>query len=293
MTDVTKNRNKFIGGSDVAAILGINRYRTPYEVWDEKKNGNRPFSGNQFTEWGTKLEPVIVDHFAQTHGVNVTNRNDRYISGSISFLGCHPDGIAEINGQKCLIECKTVGSNAFKHWSNELPLEYYCQVQHNMFVTGCQKAYFICLVLDDRNYFEIEVNFDSEFVKKQNEYLSKWWETYIVGSETPLKLVEDFEKENPETKQVEASDNAITIFQKLVEVKAKYKAIEKEKDELEEKLKLEIGEATDLMSGMTILATWRPSTSVRVDTKKLKEEQPEMFLKYAKETTSRRFLIKI
>lgn len=293
MTDVTKNRRKFIGGSEVAAILGLNRYQTPYEVWDSKKNGNNPFTGNQFTEWGTKLEPVIVDNCAKIHGVEITNRNDRYYSDSVRFLGCHPDGIAIINGVKTLIEAKTVGSNAYKHWSNELPLEYYCQVQHNMFVTDCEIALFICFVLDDRYYFEIEVKRDDSFIEKQNEYLIQWWNRYIVGDEVPLKTVEDYEKDTPEKSQKEASEKALEIFEKLVEVKERYNSIKSEKENLESQLKVEIGESTDLMSGLNTLATWRASTSVRMDTKKLKEEQPEIFAKYAKESTCRRFLIKL
>jgi len=291
--DVTKNRHKFIGGSDVAAILGLNRYKTPYEVWDEKKNGNNPFTGNPATEWGTKLEPVILAHFEQLHGVKVTNNNDRYISKQYDFIGCHPDGLTVINNEIWLIEAKTVSSSAYKHWANELPLEYYCQVQHNMFVTETKQAKFICLVLDDRNYFEIEVYYDTDFVNQQNNFLIEWWNRYIKGDETPIKIVADYEKSNPEMAIVEADEEAKRLHKELGEVRDAIKEFTKQKDSLENDLKLKIGDATELMSGLDTLATWRPQTRVTIDTKKLKEEQPEIFLKYAKETTSRTFLIKI
>ena len=78
----------------------------------------------------------------------------------------------------------------------------------------------------------------------------------------------------------------------MVELKAKIKELETQKEVIEDFLKLKIGDATDLMYGLNTIATWRPQTKVTVDAKKLKEELPETFLKYAKETTSRAFLVK-
>jgi putative phage-type endonuclease len=286
-------RSKFIGGSDVAAILGLNRYKTPYEVWDEKKNGNNSFTGNPATEWGNKLEPAIIKHFEQVNNTQVFDNNITYLSDKYNFIGCHPDGIFFKGSEKLLLEVKTVSSTAYKHWANELPLEYFCQVQHNLYVTGLKKAKFVCLVLDDRNYFEIDVNFDEVFCEQQTAYLIEWWERYIVGDETPIKVVADYEKASPETAMVQAEKEDLITYQNLVEIKAKIKALETEKETLEDKIKLRIGEASELVDGLTTLATWKASTTVRVETKKLKEELPETFLKYAKETTSRKLLIKL
>lgn len=292
MTDVTKNRNKFIGGSDVAAILGLNRYKTAYEVWEEKKHNIKTFEGNQATEWGKKLEPVIIAHFEQVNNVKVFDNNARYISKEYDFLGCHPDGICTINNENVLIEVKTVSTDAFKFWGNELPLEYYCQVQHNLNVLGLIKAKFIYLVLDSRYYGEIEISYDKEYAESVQKFLVKWWNEYIIGDNTPIKTVTDYEKENPEVKMVEADDETAKKHTELIELKAKIKELETQKEAIEDFLKLKIGDATDLMYGLNTIATWRPQTKVTVDTKKLKEELPETFLKYATEKTSRTFLVK-
>lgn len=292
MADVTKHRNKFIGGSDVAAILGLNRYKTAYEVWEEKKHSIKTFEGNAATEWGKKLEPVIITHFEQVNNVKVFDNNNEYISKEHEFLGCHPDGICTINNENVLIEVKTVSSDAYKFWGNSIPMEYYCQVQHNLFVLGLKKAKFVYLVLDSRFYSEIDVNFDAEYVAEQNNYLIKWWNEYIIGDETPIKTVTDYEKENPEVKMVEADDETAKKHTELIEIKAKIKDLETQKEAIEDFLKLKIGDATDLMYGLNTIATWRPQTKVTVDTKKLKEELPETFLKYATEKTIRTFLVK-
>lgn len=292
MSDVTKGRNKFIGGSDVAAILGLNRYKTAYEVWEEKKHNIKTFEGNQATEWGKKLEPVIIAHFEYLNNVKVFDNNARYISKEFDFIGCHPDGICTINNENVLIEVKTVSTDAYKFWGNSLPMEYYCQVQHNLYVLGLKKAKFIYLVLDSRFYSEIDVNFDADYVAEQNKYLAEWWNEYIVGEKTPIKTVTDYEKENPEIQMVEADEETAQKHTELIELKAKIKELEAQKEAIEDFLKLKIGEATDLMYGLNTIATWRPQTKVTVDTKKLKEELPETFLKYATEKTSRTFLVK-
>ena len=292
MADVTKHRTKFIGGSDVAAIIGLSRYKTAYEVWEEKKHNIKTFEGNQATEWGKKLEPVIIAHFEQVNNVKVFDNNERYISKEHDFLGCHPDGICTINNENVLIEVKTVSTDAYKFWGNSLPMEYYCQVQHNLYVLGLKKAKFIYLVLDIRFYSEIDVNFDAEYVAEQNNYLVKWWLNNVVGDEVPIKTVTDYEKENPDVKMVDADAETAKKHVELIELKAKIKELEIQKEAIEDFLKLKIGDATDLMYGLNTIATWRPQTKVTVDTKKLKEELPETFLKYAKETTSRTFLVK-
>lgn len=286
-----KNRHTYIGGSDVAAILGLNRYKTPYEVWDEKKNGNNPFTGNAATEWGKKLEPVLIDHYEQEEGCKVEERNSLYWPDKNIPLACHPDGIRTYPRRN--VEAKTVSTVARKHWQNELPLEYYCQVQHEMFCTNTEDTDFICLSLDDRDYFKINIKRDNDFIAKQNEYLISWWERFIVGDEIPIKQAIDFEKENPEgIIYVEASEEILVVFKNLVELKAKIKHIEDLKELCEGKIKVAIGSGTDLMSGINTLATWRPYTQARIDTTKIKEEAPEVFFKYAKETTGRKLLIK-
>ena len=91
---------------------------------------------------------------------------------------------------------------------------------------------------------------------------------------------------------VEADEETAKKHTELIELKAKIKELETQKEAIEDFLKLKIGDATDLMYGLNTIATWRPQTKVTVDTKKLKEELPETFLKYATEKTSRTFLVK-
>ncbi len=284
------NRNSYIGGSDVAAILGLSKYRTPYDVWESKVNGSRQ-DDNPAMLWGILLEPVVIKHFEQSNNVNVYDNNKLYTS-DVEFLKCHPDGLFMKNGILHLLEVKTVSTAAYSQWDG-MPLEYYCQVQHNMYCTGARKAVLAYLVLDSRFYGEIAVDYDEEFVRQQNNYLIEWWYEYVVGKKAPLKVLADYEKTEPNgLVQIEATDEVKVAIDRIKELKEQIKLLEEEKDKLEEQVKLHIGDATDLYDGITLIATWRCYSSARVDTRKLKEEHPDIYLKVAKESKARRFILK-
>lgn len=65
-----KTRDLGIGGSDAAVIMGLNSYKSPYELWIEKTGQAEPpdLSGNQFVYWGTKNEPAIAEWFQEETG---------------------------------------------------------------------------------------------------------------------------------------------------------------------------------------------------------------------------------
>lgn len=53
-------RKKGIGGSDSAAVLGLSKWKSPYQVWCDKKGYNfLESSDNASLFWGRTLEPVI------------------------------------------------------------------------------------------------------------------------------------------------------------------------------------------------------------------------------------------
>lgn len=65
-----KVRNMGIGGSDAAVIMGLNPYKSPYQLWLEKTGQAEPpdLSGNQRVYWGSKNEPNIADWFQEETG---------------------------------------------------------------------------------------------------------------------------------------------------------------------------------------------------------------------------------
>ena len=94
-----KERQKGIGGSDVAAILGMSPWRTPYKVWEEKttpidetaeEDDDRPA-----LYWGRVLEAPIRQAYADKTGRTVTKPAEAFVSSKYPFMRANLDGIAD------------------------------------------------------------------------------------------------------------------------------------------------------------------------------------------------------
>ncbi len=97
--DVSQDRDKYIGGSDLPAILGLSKFKSRWQLLLEKAGlEERTFSGNKFTEYGHIIEPQIRDHINLTYNTNFVP--NRVINGD---LRCHSDGF---NGE-CVLEIKS------------------------------------------------------------------------------------------------------------------------------------------------------------------------------------------
>lgn len=97
--DVTVDRDKYIGGSDIPVILGISKFKTRWQLLLEKAGiEESTFTGNRFTEYGHYIEPFIRDHINLTY--NTLFIPNRVIDGDIR---CHTDGF---NGE-CVLEIKS------------------------------------------------------------------------------------------------------------------------------------------------------------------------------------------
>lgn len=98
--DVTIDRNKYIGGSDIPIIMGISTFKTRFNLLLEKAGlQDDDFNGNQYTEYGNILEPQIRDYINR----NRTNKFEpnRVIDGDTRY---HSDGF---NNVDCVLEIKT------------------------------------------------------------------------------------------------------------------------------------------------------------------------------------------
>lgn len=139
-------RSSGIGGSDAATIMGLNPYKSVYQLWMEKTGQAEPpdLSGNQYIYWGSKNEANIAEWFAEVTGKKVrklgTLRNRSH-----PFMLANVD--REIMGEEAGLEIKTAGVSQYKYWKDdEVPDTYYCQCLHYMAVTGAEAWYIAVLI---------------------------------------------------------------------------------------------------------------------------------------------------
>jgi predicted phage-related endonuclease len=88
------DRQKYIGGSDVAAILGISPWKTPLDVYLDKSQPRvetvDPARQRLFTR-GQRMEPYVIDLLAEEEGICIVARGNRYIDPELPFVAAEID----------------------------------------------------------------------------------------------------------------------------------------------------------------------------------------------------------
>ena len=138
-----KARQKYIGGSDVACILGMNPWKTNVQLYREKKGLAEPsdLSDNELVIYGTKAEKYIRSLFALDHPELKVEYvpNNSWINDDYPFAAASLDGSTEDSeGRKGILEIKTstiTTSQQANHWKEQIPDNYFCQVLFYLGVT--------------------------------------------------------------------------------------------------------------------------------------------------------------
>jgi len=183
-------RKKGLGGSDAAAILGLNPWRSPVEVWLDKTGRSDPIEDNEKMYWGREHEPAIARRFYRDHGIEYHRYwNNQYAirqHANHTYMMATPDRVfAEMNGG---LEIKTADVSQAEKWgktnTKKYPLMYTIQVAHTMAVFDVPQWWLAVLIggNDYREYL-IERDLDLEVMLVSQE--AAWWSQYVVKDECP------------------------------------------------------------------------------------------------------------
>ena len=130
-------RRKGIGGSDASVVCGINRYKSPVELWLDKTGQIPPQEAGEAAYWGTQLETFVRAEFTKRTGIEVTRRSELLQSEEYPFMLANLDGICEVpDVGTCIFEAKTASAYKVGEWEDAIPDEYALQLAHYMAVTG-------------------------------------------------------------------------------------------------------------------------------------------------------------
>ena len=294
--NVTIDRHKYVGGSDLPSILGLNiKYnKKPYDLALEKA-GIIPnsFKGNQFTKYGQVMEPIIRDYINSKYQVNYLE--DTVIDTERGYRG-NTDGI-DRNVDTPILEIKTFG--------DELDIDYYmaqCQFYMETFnqdaclLVGYKRPNDFYTGVDyelekDDSYFNYD--FDPNNIEETIIYRDKsLWEK-IEERIIAFKKAVEYLKENKDNYNEKKFNNIfygneiMTLSNKIETLENKiinFKEVEKDYKESKEKLyklfeeKGIISLDFDNIKITKVNPTSYDTTSI--DSKKLKEEQPRIYEKY-------------
>lgn len=288
-------RRRGIGGSDAAKIVGVSPFGTPFTVYLEKIGEAVPEEPGEAAEWGTRLEPVIAEKFEEVTGLKLHRVNKMLFHPEYPFMIANID--RKIAGRNEGVEIKTASEWIKSKWDgDEVPDEYYLQAMHYMAVTGFPRWWIAVLIGGNKfRYKCIERNEDviAALIEAEKRF---WWH---VENRVPPEpdgsdiATEYLARQYPTSNGQEISlppDAArwIELYEQAAEDEKAAKAL---KDEAANKLKAMLGEYERGRVGDRVV-TWKAYTTMRLDTKALQVDMPDVYERYARTTESRRFSIK-
>lgn len=138
-----ERRRSYIGGSDAAAVVGLNPYKTNVELWQEKTGQLQPkdISGEPYVKYGHDAEEPLRELFKldfPDYQVFYAE-NNMWINDKYPFAHASLDGwLTDRDGRRGVWECKTTNilqSIQREKWNHKIPDNYYCQVLHYLAIT--------------------------------------------------------------------------------------------------------------------------------------------------------------
>lgn len=165
-------RQTGIGGSDVAGILGVSPWNSPYKVWAVKTGKiDDSFTPSEAAEWGNRLEAVVLDKFEESHPELKVHRNvGTWANTNRPWQLANPDALYETkDGKFGIIEIKT--SRYEDDWqNNQPPLHYQTQVHWYDSTFGFNQPIYVAALFSGSKYVEYVVEPD-QFA--QDTYLAE------------------------------------------------------------------------------------------------------------------------
>jgi predicted phage-related endonuclease len=255
--------------------------------------------------WGRELEPIVIKKYELETGKKVSPHLDgegnqrRVINSKYPWLFAHVDGL--IADEKLIFEAKTTGFFS-EEWgeegSDEVPNEYLLQCAHYCIVLDdCFKNEGVELAADDgRKKLRIyRYNRNKELEQKIIDGTHDFWHNHVLANVPPeptskdnLAKIYNVCHGNPILADVEICKKVL----ELSALKHTISLLEKNEENLKSEIQLYMKENSELIDvNGKVLASWKSSTSNKLDQKKLKASGLDL-TPYYTETSMRRFLVK-
>jgi putative phage-type endonuclease len=298
-------RRQGIGSSEVATIVGLNPWETPYQLWRKKLGIDAPKAENAAMRNGHILEDSVARWWGAENPAReiikrsaidwIARDNDR------PYLQVSPDrtfwlGDSRQPDAKGILECKTT---RMKVDSNNVPKYWFVQVQYQLGVSGYQQGSLAWLSANNGFDFGFkDLQFVPDFYAWLVEEVARFWTDCILGRKEPdpISAQDVMLKYTRHTEGLsrECSDDTFEAYQELKQVRKELDALDERKAKLEDSLKMAFLDAEALSYGGDLIATWKaPKPSAKFDAKAFQKSYPDI----AKEFTtmqqgSRRLLLK-
>ena len=294
-----KDRTKGIGGSDAAAVLGVSPWTSPRKLYKQKIGAIEPIGDiverlepNVFRtdslQCGNELEDKCAEYFTKLTGIKTRKSNQRHYHKEYKFMNANVDRF--IVGEPAGLEIKTTCEYNKHIYKDSIPLNYQCQVQHYMAVTGLDKWYFYVRIGSATSWWTI-IYRDNDFIEKTLiPKCKEFWFDYVEARKEPPLTSQDHDEIAPYGSEKTETFLPLESIEHVNQF-LRYKKLESEVKEKINLHKAHIKKA--LLDGEGNFActekakiTYKTQERSTVDTQKLKKEYPDVYQNCKKVSTS-------
>lgn len=288
-------RKQGIGGSDAGAVCGLNPYRTAIQVYYDKTSDALEVVDNEAMRQGREFEEYVARRFCEASGKKVRKANAMFYDENYPFMLADVDRM--VVGENAGLECKTASPYTEGNWQEDkIPLSYQLQCHHYMSVCNAD-AWYLAVLIYGRDFKYYRIERDEEIIRDLIRMEKEFWNEHVLKRVIPdpdgskvadAALAERFKKTESVSIPLTGFDEKLKRRQELLSLLDK---METEKRQIDQELKIYLGEA-EVAENTSYRVSWKPVTRSSLDEKRLKEEEPEIYDKYLRVTSSRRFIVR-
>lgn len=290
-----KYRKSGIGGSDAGAVCGLNPYRTAMQVYQDKISEEIEEMDNEAMRQGREFEDYVAKRFMEATGKKVRCANAMFYNEENPFMLADVDRM--VVGENAGLECKTASPYMADKWKDgNIPLSYQIQCYHYMAVSNAD-AWYLAVVIYGREFKYYKIERDAAVIADLIQIEKTFWENHVLKQQIPdpdgskladSVIAEYYKNSIADTIPLTGFNEKLERRQELSELIGR---MDMEKKKIEQELKLYLGE-NERAENEQFMVSWKSVQSNRLDEKRLKEEEPEIYEKYKKSVSSRRFTVK-
>lgn len=277
-----EERRKHLGASEIPVVTGHIPFKSPLQLWAEKRGLVVPFEGNEFTEWGNRLEGVIREKYAEVIGMPVVKPESSIICVREPWRSCTPDGLVMERGllesSRAVrgLEIKCRGAFRDEEWgepgTDQVPPDVAIQAHWSMDITGLSE-WDVATLIGGNKFGLYHLYYDGDIAQALLEKGRAFWDYVESGIEPPVDgleattdyLLRKFPKHGDQLRDATPEETA--WLRDILTVRSNIKLLEERETELGNLLRNAIGESAGLQAAGVGKVTWKAPRSGNVSWK--------------------------
>lgn len=306
-----QERRKYLGGSDIAALLGIAPEKwsrnSPLALYLDKTTPPKVDTQNlgakrRGKRWESVVAEMLVEDLeARGHQVEVIASNKRYIDPDFDFFACEIDYEIKLDGEDDItnVELKTVHPFAAGDWgeseSDKNPVWYTAQCVWGLGVTRRRRTILAPLFGADEIRTFI-INNEPDLVTEIRETALRFWMDHVLAGVPPapgslVDLGKLFPKDCGKTVELGGDLKFVDAIAELRAADEQWRAAEARWNAAEYIAKEIMADTATATIGAHKVCTWKHQGQRGIDVKRLREDRPDIAAEYERTNEFRKFLL--